>query len=50
LLFIVDDGGGVGGVDISIICCGVEIVFDEDNCGGGDDGDGGCGSANVRKA
>jgi len=49
LLFIVDDGGGVGGVDISIICWGVEIEFVEDN-GGGDDGDGGWGSANVRKA
>jgi hypothetical protein len=49
LSFIVDDGGGVGGVDIGISCCGVEIEFDEDN-GDGDDGDGGCGSANVRKA
>jgi hypothetical protein len=49
LLFIVDDGGGVGGVDISIICCDVDIEFVEDN-GGDDDGDGGCGSANVRKA
>ncbi len=43
------DGGGVGGVDNSIICCEVEIVFDEDN-GGDDEGEGGCGSANVRKA
>ena len=48
LLFIVEEGG-VGGVDMSIICCVVEIEFDEDN-GGGDDGDGGCGSTNVRKA
>ncbi len=49
MLFIVEDGGGVGGVDNSIICCGVEIEFDEDN-GGEDDGDGGRGSANVRSA
>jgi len=46
----VDDGGGVGGVDNNIICCGVEIEFDEDTGGGDDDGDGGNGSANVRRA
>lgn len=48
LLFSVDDGG-VGGVDINIICCDVDMEFDDDN-GDGDDGDGGCGSLNVDKA
>lgn len=49
MLFIVDDGGGVGGVDINIICCDADMEFDDDN-GGGDDGDGGCNSVNVDKA
>lgn len=49
LLIIVDDGGGVGGVDSNIICCDVEIEFDDDN-GGEDEGDGGCGSTSVDRA
>lgn len=46
-LFIIDDGGGVGGVDISIISWGVDIELVKSNDG---DGDGGCGSTNVRNA
>jgi len=53
LLFIIDDGGGVGGVDISMICWDVDIGVVEGNDGGngGDvEGEGGCGSINVRNA
>jgi hypothetical protein len=53
LLFIVDDGGGVGGVDISMICWGVDIEVVEGNDGGNGgetEGDGGSGSINVRNA
>jgi hypothetical protein len=52
LLFIIDSGG-VGGVDISMICWDVDIGVIEGNDGGsgGDvEGDGGCGSINVRNA
>ena len=49
LLLIVDDGGGVGGVDSNIICWDVEIEFDDDS-GGEDEGDGGCGSTSVHRA
>ncbi len=53
MLFIDENGGGVGGVDISMICWGVDIgvVEDNDGSGVGDvDGDGGCGSTNVHNA
>lgn len=44
LLLIMDDDGGVGGVDIG-------CVDDSGRGGDGDeDGDGGCGSAKVRRA
>lgn len=50
LLFIVDEGGGVGGVDRSIICCGAVIELVDEIGGGEDEGDGGKGSARVRRA
>ncbi len=55
MLFIIDDddGGGVGGVEISMICWGtdIEVVEGNDGGSGGDvEGDGGCGSTNVRNA
>lgn len=43
------DGGGVGGVDINIICSAV-VNGELDGNGGDDEGDGGCGSINVRNA
>ena len=53
LLLIVDNaGGGVGGVDISIIFSGVDItgIVSFADRGGDGDGDGGSGSTNVRNA
>ena len=50
LLFIIDDGGGVGGVDSSIICCGAVMELVDEIGGGEDEGDGGKGSARVRRA
>ncbi len=50
MLFINADGGGVGGVDISMICWVVDIGFAEgnDESNGGDiEGEGGRGSINV---
>ncbi len=49
MLGIIDDGGGVGGVDTSMICWGVDIGVVEGNDGDGS-GDGGCGSTNVYNA
>jgi hypothetical protein len=49
-LLIIVDGGGVGGVDISIICSDVDIEFVEGNNGGDVEGEGGRGSISVFNA